>query len=268
MNEEGAKVVTLSPDGPVLISADVHGNLADFERLREVFLAAPDATWISVGDWVHGPTGERDDIVDGEGQPLYAYPDETPALLTELFALMDRFPDRVHSLCGNHEHAHIGGRRTGKFHRDEAAFLESNCTPALVSELRARFASWPMIIRLPSAGVVITHGAPLPGTAEEYELIRYAGNRDARPLELARAAMSRYGFAAGEDRALALALGCDVLVHGHDREELGHAASGDVAMLLCTSFGARRAYKEYLWLERGRRYPTLAELETALRRLY
>jgi hypothetical protein len=266
---EGPKVVTVlrRDPGPLFVSADVHGNHADFARLREIFLAS-DARgeapiWISVGDWVHGPSGRDTDVTDSEGVPLYDYPDETPRLLAELFALMDRFPDRVLSITGNHEHAHIGGLRTSKFHRDEAAFLENQLAAAAVAELRRRFAAWPMVIRVPACGLVLTHGAAAPGTAAEYAQLRYAGNPDPRNAQLMRAAMTRYGFRDGEDVELLAQLSdaddYQLLVHGHDREETGYAPAGAASLLLCTSFGARRACKTYLSLERGRRY-TLADL--------
>jgi Calcineurin-like phosphoesterase len=278
--EEGKKVLTIIGDrGPVLVTADLHGNLADFERLRDLFLASCDRgeqpLWISVGDWVHGPSPERDDITDSEGQPLYGYPDETPALLDQLFALMDRFPGQVHSLCGNHEHAHIGGMRTSKFHRDEAAFLEGQLTPERVAELRRRFAAWPMVIRLAPCGVVITHGAPVPATVEELDRLRYRGNADPRSAMLMRSAMTRYGFHDGEDVELLGQLSepgqaYGVLVHGHDREETGYAPNGEAALLLCTSFGAQRARKTYAWLDRAARYRSLADLRDGheLRRLW
>ncbi len=275
------KVVTItSTVGPVLISADVHGNLADFEALRDVFLAScargEQPLWISVGDWVHGPSGdERHPVTDGEGRPLYAYPDETPALLAAYFALIDRHPGQIYSLCGNHEHAHIGGLRTSKFHRDEAAHLEARLAADAVAELRRRFAAWPMIIRLEACGIVITHGAPHPGTVEEFETIAYAGGNDPRGMQLLRAAMTRYGFDTDEDLEVLARLSepgapYELLVQGHDREELGYCANGAAALLLCTSFGARRAHKTYLWLDRARRYHGLADLRLGLelRRLY
>jgi Calcineurin-like phosphoesterase len=279
VSDEGPKVVTIVGDrGPVLVSADVHGNREDFLRLRDLFLASDargeQPLWISVGDWVHGPSPERHPVTDSEGQPLYAYPDETPAILDELFALIDRFPGRVWSLTGNHEHAHIGGIRTGKFHRDEAAFLEGLLTATQVDELRRRFRAWPMIIRLAPCGVVITHGAPSPGTVADFERIRYAGNPDPATMELVRAAMTRYGFGAGDDVELLARLSDEhryrILLHGHDREETGFAENGTHALLLCTSFGARRAFKTYAWLDRARRYEALADLRLGheLRRLY
>ena len=286
---EGRKVVTVaSTSGPVLVSADLHGNLADFERLRELFLASDargeQPVWISVGDWVHGPpdAAAHPDLVDRFGKPLYAYRDETPTILDALFALMDRFGDRVLSICGNHEHAHIGGRRTQKFHSDEAAHLEARLSPAAVDQLRHRFAAWPVVVRLAACGVAITHGAPIPATVEDFERTRF-GRSDGRPDgpptrasdPVLHSAMTRYGFCTGEDAELLARLsepGCEltVLVHGHDREEEGYFATGDVALLLCTSFGARRARKSYLWLERSRRYPSLATLRDGieLRRLW
>jgi hypothetical protein len=279
--DEGPKVVTVaSTCGPVLISADLHGNLADFERLREVFLAS-DARgeaplWISVGDWIHGPKdeGTHRDVLDRFGKPLYAYRDETPAILEGLFALMDRFGDRVLSICGNHEHAHIGGRRTRKFHADEAAHLEGRLSPAAVAELRRRFAGWPVVIRIASCGIALTHGAPIPASVAEFERARFYPTVGATNHALS-SAMMRYGFCHGEDVELLARLsdpGCEltVLIHGHDREEDGYAPSGSAAMLLCTSFGARRARKSYLWLDRARRYPSLASLREGieLRRLW
>lgn len=276
--DEGAKVVTLQQaSGPALITADLHGNLEDFERLRDLFLAsevrgeAP--LWISVGDWVHGPAEQRRDVVDSVGRLLYDYDDETPAILDQLFELIDRFPGRVHSLCGNHEHAHLGGRRTRKFHDDEAAHLEARLSGAQVIELRRRFASWPVVIRLASCGVVVTHGAPYAATARELERVRFSGGDDAR--ELLHAALNRYGFDNGEDLELLARLSEDgtpyrVLIHGHDRQEDGFARSGTAALLLCTSFGARRSAKTYAWLDLGRQYASVADLRDGieLRRLW
>lgn len=276
---EGAKVLTIErASGVALISADVHGNWHDFARLRELFLASEargeQPLWISVGDWVHGPAaGQRRDIDDARGKALYDYDDETPAVTEALFALMDDYPGRVVSLCGNHEWAHIGGRRTRKFHDDEAAHLESRMTPAQVHELRRRFASWPILVRLAPCGVVVSHGAPDVAGAAEFEQLRYIGPCPRRALLLS--VMSRYGFNRGEDEALLTALSDErcrysLLLHGHDREEEGYAPSGPAAMLLCTSFGARQARKTYAWLDLSRRYDSLERLQSsgALRRLW
>lgn len=279
--QEGPKVVTVAgASGPVLVSADVHGNLADFEQLRDVFLASEargeQPVWISTGDWVHGPPDEdaRRDVLDCHGEPLYAYRDETPAILEALFALMDRFGERVISICGNHEHAHIGGRQTQKFHANEPAHLESRMSAPAVAELRRRFASWPVVVRIAGCGVAVTHGAPIPASVADFERTRYRRTQGAAG-DVLHSAMTRYGFCRGEDVALLERLSdpdCQlaVLVHGHDREEEGFSPSGPAALLLCTSFGARRSRKSYLWLDRARRYESLAALRDGieLRRLW
>jgi hypothetical protein len=279
--QEGSKVVTVTGGhGPVLVSADLHGNLADFEQLRRLFLASDargeQPMWISVGDWVHGPADNNDrrDVLDRHGKPLYAYRDETPAVLEGLFALMDQFGDRVLSICGNHEHAHIGGRLTQKFHRNEAAHLEGRLAPAMVEDLRRRFATWPVVIRLAACGIALTHGAPIPASVAEFERTRFLRS-DGAANDVLSSAMARYGFCRGEDLELLARLsepGCElrVLVHGHDREEEGFYASGDAALLLCTSFGARRAKKAYLWLDRAQHYASVAALREGveLRRLW
>jgi hypothetical protein len=278
-----AKVVTLSPPGPVLISADLHGHGEDFARLRDLFLASAargeDPTWLGVGDWVHGPAEPGDRTVcDAEGAPLYAYRDESPEVLRGLFALMDRHPGRVLSLLGNHEHAHIGGPRTAKFHRDEAAHLEAQLAPAEVAALRARFAAWPVLFRLPDFGIVITHGAmagPLRGPADLEEMA-YGKPCGEPAATLLHTTMTHYGYTDGGDERLLAALRdpggppYGLLVHGHDREETGHCRTGARALLLCTSFGARRACKTYLWLAPGRRYDGPGDLREGreLRRLY
>lgn len=261
-----ARVLTLEPQGPVLISADLHGAWDDFARLRRIFLDAAAAgaapLWIGVGDWVHGPADPHDTtLLDSEGRPLYAYEDRSAEILRALFDLMDRYPGQVISLLGNHEHAHIGGPRTRKFHRDEAAHLEAGLSTAEVAELRRRFASFPLLVRLPGCGVVVTHGAmagPL-GSVADLEAIDPT-RPDGPGCDLLRSSMTHYGYTDDADEALLAALRdpggppYTLLVHGHDREESGYAQTGARALLLCTSFGARRARKAYLWLDPRRRY--------------
>ncbi|MFN2550044.1 MAG: metallophosphoesterase [Myxococcales bacterium] len=251
---EGRKLRTIEHrDGPVLVSTDLHGNLDDFHRLRAIFESAPRCLWVSVGDWVHGPADEeRRDVTSDDGEPLYDYDDRSPELLEELFDLMDG--GRVVSLPGNHEHAHVGGKRTRKFHDDEAAFLESRLPAARVEELRKRFLSWPLFVRLPSQGVLVTHGAPMAELdgPDDVERVRYQGPNDARSARLLESALTNYGFLRDHDRMLLQKLGGEMIVHGHDRSEQGFEPSAEAALLLCSSFGAKKSRKAFLWLEPGR----------------
>ncbi len=233
----------------------------DFARLRDLFLdGGDDCVWIGVGDWVHGPSDTRRD--------LYDYPDRSAEILRELFALMDAHPGRVLSLLGNHEHAHIGGVRTSKFHDDEAAFLESKLDGQFIAEIKRRFRSWPMMALFPALGVVVTHGALGGGGPDDIARIRYDGQNDPRAHEVLRAAMTHYGYTDGDDLKLLATLGApySVIVHGHDRDENGWSPSGERALLLCSSFGARHERKAYLWLERP--CADLRDLEAAIRYLW
>jgi hypothetical protein len=270
---EGKKVVTLPQRaGRLMVTADLHGNWEDFVRLRGLFHAAnergEDPVWVSVGDWVHGPSADRPPVLSRSGELLYDYPDRSADIVRALFSLMDRYPDRVVSICGNHELAHIGGPRTRKFHDDEAAFLEAQLRPEEVRELRARFACWPIAVRVPACGVVITHGAMAPGFAhpEQLERIRY-GVPNPLADEVLASAMTWYGFSPGQDTTLLERMrdpggpAYHLIVHGHDREEQGYARTGERALLLCTSFGALRTRKAYLWLDLRRRYEALDELQ-------
>jgi hypothetical protein len=115
--------------------------------------------------------------------------------------------------------------------------------------------------------------SPATANVAAFELLRYLGPCPGR--ELLHSAMNRYGFYNGEDEALLAALSDEqcrysLLLHGHDREEEGHAPSGAAALLLCTFFGARQARKTYAWLDLARRYDSLAALSEsgALRRLW
>lgn len=255
----------------------MHGNRADFLRLRDRFFAANDATgdayWISVGDWVHGPTPQgAPPITDRFGAPLYDYADETRLILDELFQLQDEYPGRVISLCGNHEWAHFGGPRTAKFHDDEAGFLEAQMSDAEVAALGSRFARWPIIAMVPSIGLVLTHGALKlsPGDRARLPSLRLD-----RGDPIVQTAMFHYGH---DDESATATLDelsrggtpYTLLVHGHDREEEGFVATSASSALLCTSFGARHEQKAYLELALDRPLHGVASLREGheLRRLW
>jgi hypothetical protein len=114
---------------------------------------------------------------------------------------------------------------------------------------------------------VIAHGAPPPASVAELEATSFT-----RGGELLSAALTRYGLAAGEYVELLRRLGPEyhLLIHGHDRDEEGFNHAGPASALLCTSFGARRDRKAYLWLDLGRRYGSPDDLREGieLRRLY
>jgi hypothetical protein len=87
--------------------------------------------------------------------------------------------------------------------------------------------------------------------------------------------MTHSGFRPGGDVALLEQLSdpgsppYQLILHGHDRDEEGFSPTGEAALLVCTSFGARRERKTYVWLDGSRRY-RLADLRDGheLKRLY
>jgi len=274
-----AVVVVEPPHGPVLVSADLHGQGDDFRRLRawweESRARGEDPVWVSTGDWVHGPNaGEPSPVTDRDGRPLYDYPDESATLVREILALRRAHPTRFVSILGNHEQAHIGGPRTSKFHDDEAAHLEAQLSLDEKEAWRRELRGWPLVVLIPAHGVVVTHGAlsPPPGATRAdldaaHAPIAAPGTRlpDGAALAILRSAMVAYGYTDGGDERLLQLLGPPYrhVVHGHDRDEEGWAPTGARASLLCTSFGARREAKAALWLDGDTR-----DLDRALRRLW
>jgi len=205
--------VVLPARGVLLVSTDVHGNLADILRLEEIFA------------------------------------EEAAA------------PGRVHFVLGNHDHGHVGGPHTAKFHADEVAALESGLSEAQRGRLRGRFER-AMLAAAAPCGVLMTHGSP-DSTLSRLE------DLDAVPLELKamslaqtrmlRALLTSYGQPKEECRAMlenvsrTSGLDLRVVVHGHDRDELGFFREGG-NQVCPVIFGAARPDKRYVRLDLGARY--------------
>src|SRR5215831_5887639 len=167
-----SRVVTLPDHGVLVAATDLHGNLADFRAVVARFLAVPDSVLVVCGDLVHGPA------IPGSAWPEHLgtfYTDQTPQLLDEAQRLQRAYPGRVHYLLGNHEHAHLGGPRLGKFHPDEAAHLEQRYREGGFEPVRRWLAQWPWAAVAPAAGLVLTHAAP-------HAQITSAADLDATPL--------------------------------------------------------------------------------------
>lgn len=250
-------------EGRVLVSSDLHGNLDDWLALESVFreglARGTIARWVALGDFVHGPRPGR--RTEWAGEELYAYPDRSPELIEAVDRVARELPDRFFTLVGNHEHAHVGGRRTGRYHSDEAAYLEGRMEPAAIERMLAMFRSWPLVVQLPACGVVLTHGAPPddvwgPAVVDDARL-EGACPRDS--AEFLEGLLWNYGFGPSGGRGFldALSVGgerYDLIVHGHDRVLEGGAPNSPHAYVLCTSFGAKRLRKAYLTLRMDRRY--------------
>ena len=103
--------LVLPARGVLLISTDVHGNAADFDRLAAIFAetrkAEPETHWVILGDVVHAPdAGARKSSPD-----LYDFDDGSMTIVDRILALEQVAPGRVHFVLGNHDHGHAGRPR-------------------------------------------------------------------------------------------------------------------------------------------------------------
>lgn len=261
-----ARILQLPASGRLLISTDLQGNLKDFRRLEQLFLAAGDGAWLVLtGDLVHGP----DDETAGDWPKMLgtAYRDESPELLDAFLALQARAPGRVHCLLGNHDHAHIGGPVTSKFHRDEAAALEARLDAAGVARLKAAIRAFPLVAVAP-CGVVLLHAAPSADVrdAQALETVRLDGYEHMHFQDFIRVPLIGpllWSRMAKDDEAerFVRALGGEVAVFGHDIVREGWAKDGPRQLCVSTSFGLVDERKTYVEVDLAKTYRSVDDFE-------
>ena len=107
-----------------------------------------------LGDVVHAPS-ESTRLRRPE---LYDYPDESLAIVEGVLDLRERYPEQVFYVLGNHDHGHVGGPHTRKFHEDEVLHLEQAIGPAGVAKLRALFEP-ALLAAVAPCGALLAHGS-------------------------------------------------------------------------------------------------------------
>jgi hypothetical protein len=252
------RVLKLPERGRLLVGTDLQGNLGDFQQLMKHFEAARDAHLVLTGDLVHGPDEDTtNNWPDFLGTP---FRDESPALVEALLEAQRRHPGRVHCLLGNHDHSHIGGPSTAKFHEDERAALESRLDAAHVAQLRALIQRFPLVAVAP-CGAVMLHAAPSAAldAPEQLETVSLDGYSDwhftdfaAQPL-LGALLWSRMAKPEQSKRFLR-ALGGTVALFGHDIVREGYVREADDQLCFSTSFGLFDRDKVYVELDLAARY--------------
>jgi hypothetical protein len=149
------RVVTLTAATEVLVSGDLHGNLANFRGLLDrAQLRAHPARHLVFQEIIHGPHR----YADGG--------DKSHQLVDLIAALKCEFPGQVHYLPGNHELAQASGRQVGKEDDDLNVRFRSGVASAyaplddeiygLYCEL---FAVAPLALRTANR-VLLTHSLP------------------------------------------------------------------------------------------------------------
>lgn len=270
------RVLRLPDHGRLLVGTDLQGNLEDFQALHEHFTqCGDDAQLLLTGDLVHGPS---DDVV--EQWPDYLgtpYQDRSPELIDAFLEARARAPGRVHCLLGNHDHAHLGGPVTAKFHPDEAAHLEARLGPEGTQRLKALVSTFPLIALAP-CGAVMLHAAPSARleSAADFEGLELSGFNHfgiedfhtQQPL-LGPLLWSRMARPDQSKQFLA-ALGGTVALYGHDIVREGYEKVGDDQLCFSTSFGLYDEAKVYVELDLSRRYPNVHALRNGieLKKLY
>jgi len=262
------------PDrGTLLVGADLHGNLEDFERLRTLLLAGQNTHLALLGDLVHGPSPATREFLS---EP-YDFDDRSFEVVEGAIALQELHPDRVHLVLGNHDHGHVGGPRTGRFYPDEVEHLERDLTPQQRQLVHDLFAHALLLIVAP-CGVVMTHGSPDDSLQDLNQLDRLSlvpqenEPADARVLESWLQAYGQPGEVTA--RLLATLSSCtgldlSLLVHGHDKDEEGYFVEGG-NQVCPVIFGAPRRNKRYLRLDLAARYRSPDDLRDGVEicRLY
>jgi hypothetical protein len=244
----------------------MQGHLRDFDRMVQIFEEARgqgEAYLLFTGDLVHGPRLRREEWPDFLGD---FYRDESPALIERFQEVAKRHPGRIFSLLGNHEHAHIGGPHTAKFHLDEVLLLELELGVERALRTRDLFRTFPLVAIAP-CGVVFTHGAPAARISEpaEVEAVRYDGFEMSETVDMIGVPVlgpilwARSATAEAAKRFVR-ALGSSVSVFGHDVIRSGYEKIGDEQIIVSTSFGLYDRDKIYLDLDLGARYRSVHDL--------
>jgi hypothetical protein len=260
-------------EGRLLVCTDLHGNLGDFRRIREIFRRAHEARpgpihLLFTGDLIHGPNYPASRWPDYLGA---FYEDASGRLMDEFLELRQAYPGRVHCLLGNHEHSHVGGPHTPKFWLDETQYFEDSVGPERAGRYREVFRGF-QLAAVTACGVSVTHAAPnveLESVAE-LEEIRYEGYERMSlesiqstptlgrliwsrscPPDVARGFLSVLGQQSWPQR---------VVVFGHEIVQDGFESFGDEQLLLSTSFGLEQRKKRYLCVDLSARYRSVRDL--------
>lgn len=263
------------PDhGVLMISTDLHGNLGDFIALRDHFLEAlrhRDIHWAILGDLVHGPDARS----RCRCPRLYDFDDRSWDVVEHVEELRARYPERVHLLLGNHDHGHVGGPHTSKFHPDEVEHLEASLDEDQRRRLRALFAD-ALLLLLAPCGLLMSHGSPDASLIDARQVdtlsLRYEEN-DAHGQWLLSTLLTSYGqsddIAASVLRYVSRQTGLElgVVVHGHDRDESGFYREGH-HQLCPVLFGACRGEKRFVRVDLGAHYEDVDALRDGVEILH
>ncbi|WP_437681353.1 metallophosphoesterase [Sorangium sp. So ce131] len=249
------RVVDLPDRGKLIVATDFQGNVADFERIADIFEQAAagrdGAVLVITGDLVHGPELDESEWPDYLGS---FYHGDSVGLLKQAKELADRHPGRVHYLLGNHEHAHVGGPVVAKFFPDEAQRLEELLGPEDTLAMRSWFRGWPFVAVAHAARLVMLHAAPHARIQSRQDLERLPldGFHDVPLNEMTlqgTLGALLWARTTSSERAYAFLRAIDpdarVAIYGHDVARSGYAIEREPMLCVSTSFGCFDGDKLY-----------------------
>lgn len=266
-------VLIYPPEGKLLFATDLHGQLSDFRRMINHYRCrreqGEDIYLLFAGDFVHGPNYTKDEWPEMLGD---FHTDGTLQILEELEELM-AYDDRVRSLLGNHEHAHIGGPPTTKFHWDpnEVEHLEHLLGKERSARARALFRTFALAALTP-CGILFLHGAPNVHTGDFSDVAnaKLEGHENVSILELFNVpVIGEILWARGADvqvteqfleRMTFEDIRPHVVVFGHDIIREGFYRETSNQLIVSTSFGLKCHRKTYCEIDLSRQYYNSSDL--------
>ncbi len=174
------RVVRLEHADELLIAGDLHGHLANFQKIVQLAdLPRHPRRHLVLQELIHGP---------------FRYPDgsdQSHQLLDRFAALIAQFPKQVHYLLGNHELAQWTQRPILKGDENYNALFESGVHtaygpqwgPQVYQAYVELFAALPVMIRTPNR-LLVSHSLPAARDLEQWQPARLE-QAAADPAELA-----------------------------------------------------------------------------------
>lgn len=277
------RVLLFPSSGTLYVAGDIHGHRRDFHEIvrlwRRSYGRDKMTFLLFLGDLVHGPSEASQRSWPRELGEYF--PDDSVGVIRDFLRLRKRYPENVFSLLGNHDHSHVGGPHTGKFHEDETLFLEQQMPPKLCAQMKELFTALPLLAVTPT-GVVFSHASPTAAFdgLDDVDEVRLEGYEMCGVQQMLQSGFlgqilwRRYAPAAEVDEYLAKTSRSGhanrIAVFSHDVVDSGYARIPPNQLCLCTSFGVYDAQKRYLKLDLSRRYETLDDLVegSEIRRLW
>ncbi|MBX2799442.1 MAG: metallophosphoesterase [Myxococcales bacterium] len=263
------KLARLPDEGVLLVATDLQGNLPDFEQMVAIYRQESEqqpTVLAFCGDLVHGPSPDLNEPGAWPEHLGTPYVDASAEILRRFEDLVRT--ERVFSLMGNHEHAHVGGPVVPKFYPDEAAILNDELgsdKPRILDMIR----TFPLLATA-RCGIVLTHGAPRhsPVSAEGFERLTWDGYEHVPILamsEIDPLGALLWARGCSDEEALGLLqVATDrrsgVVVHGHDVVRSGYAKEGKHHMVVSTSFALHDDRKVYLRVDLAGSYRSTEDL--------